>query len=385
MNFEFSDEQRLLLDTVKRANEREVEPLLESYSGDEPLPKEACLKIMKLLQPLGALGCRVPVEDGGSGLGATGMGIFCEILPFPAASLLMVQDLATTRICRGSSEELKARVVPPLLNGDRIACSCTTEPDAGSDVRSLKTKAIPSGDEYVINGVKTWISGGIVADTLVAICSMGKDEKGRNILTPFVVEKDVSPFQANSIKVAGLVQDHLSEVTFEDCHVPRGNMLVKAAGHAHRLFSQGWLSQRACSGLCSVRVGQKAIDAGIRYARGRKQFGKPIGSFQLIQGMIAEMSALLDASRLLCYRALKLCDNGIWCYKESSMAKHFAAEAALKVTNMAIEIHGAYGMSRDMAVEQYQRDARLIAFAEGTIEIQKLIHAREILGMQALM
>jgi len=382
LDFEFSEEQKILSNTLGQWVEKEADPLLAGYPADQSLPKEACQKLMGKLQPFGALGARVPVQDGGSGLGAVGAGILAESLPYCVASLANSTEVAAVRICFQGSEELKNRFVPQLLTGDKIGTSATSEPNVGSDPRGVETKAIRSGREYIINGTKIWVTNGSVSDVIIVTAATGKDKRGRNELTRFVVEKEKSPFEAREISRLGTNQAHLSEVVFTDCHVPEQNM-VGVPGDAHKVLSATWLSNRPILGLCAVRVAQNAIDAATAYAKERKQFDKVIASFQLIQSTLVEMTALVDASRLLCYRALSMVDKGRGSFKDSSIAKYFAAEAAIKVTSMAIGVHGAFGVSRESSVERLYRDARVIAFADGTPEIMKLIAGREITGIRA--
>ncbi|MBI4330149.1 MAG: acyl-CoA/acyl-ACP dehydrogenase [Chloroflexi bacterium] len=383
MDFEFTEEQKIIRDTIQRLVVKQIEPLLKEYPPDRALPKEACLRIVRLVKPLGVLAARLPAEEGGSGLGNVGAGIIAEAVPYEALSPVSATQVVCLRVSLGGNDALKKRIIPPLLAGEKLGATANTEPDVGSDPRAIATKATPDGNEYVINGTKIWSSNGSVSDILLVVASLGKDQQGRNLITPLVVERDVSPYEATEIAIMGVKQAHLSEISLRDCRVPRENLLSGAVGHAHRILTASWISQRPLFGLCCVRVARKAFETSVSYAKDRRQFGKPIASFQLIQSMLAEMDTMVEASRLLCYRALSLVDKGEWCSRESSMAKYFAAESALKVTSMAVEIHGAYGISQEFLVEKLYRDARVIAFADGTSEIQKLIVGREITGIRA--
>lgn len=383
MNFEFTEEQKLWIDALQRLVAKEIEPFLKAHPVDKPLPKEACLKIVQLVKPLGALGLRVPAELGGSGLGNVAAGILAEAIPFEALCPITATQVVCHRVSMGGTDALKKKILPPLLAGDKLAATANSEPNVGSDPRAIETKAVLVGDEYVINGTKIWSSNGSPADIMLVVASVGKDETGRSLITPFVIERDVSPFESREIKTMGVNQSHLSEIVLEDCRVPKENILAGAVGHAHRILTASWISQRPVFGLCAVRVAQKALDASLLYAKERKQFGRPIASFQLIQDMLVEMDTMIEASRLLCYKALSLVDQGKWCSKESSAAKYFACKTALKATSMAVEIHGAYGISQECQVEKLYRDARVITFADGTMEIQKLIAGRELTGLRA--
>jgi alkylation response protein AidB-like acyl-CoA dehydrogenase len=383
MDFEFTEEQKMLQATIERVIKKDIQPLMASYPEDRPIPKEACLQIMRWLQPLGALGARIPIEYGGSGLGPVGLGLFYELIPWEAFETAMTTEVTAFRISLGGTESLKLRLLPSLVSGEKIAATAVSEPDAGSDPRGIKTRAVLQGDCYVLNGKKLWLSSATVADILVVVATVGRDERGRNITTPFVVEVDKSRVETRALEIMGVNQAHLGEVTISDCLVPKNNMLAEAESHAHQMLTASWLSGRACVGLSAVQKAKKALDASVEYALRRKQFGKPIGGFQLIQAMIVEMATLIEASRLLCYKALHLAERGVWCPKESSMAKYFASETALRVTSLAVEIYGALGIAKGSPVEKLYRDARVIIFGDGTIEIQKLIVGREILGIRA--
>ncbi len=381
MDFEFNEEQKMLKTAAEEVVKKEIDPLLASYPEDKPLPKEGVVKLMRLLKPLGFLGARVPESEGGEGLSYVSGGILWEVIP-PGAALAAVNDIIALRICIGGSPELKKRVIPPILAGEKVVGSAISEPNVGSDVRGIETKAVLDGNDYVINGTKIWSSGGSVADILLAIVSLGKDKRGRNLITRLVIERDKSPFQSRDIEMIGLRQHHLAEVVFEDCRVPCQNV-VGEPGDAHTALTTSWLSQRAYLGLAGIHLAQRSLDASIAYAKDRKQFGKAIGSFQIIQEKIVEMQMLVEAGRLLAYKALSLLDKGLWPYKETSMAKIFCTEAAIKVTSMAIQIHGALGLSQEGKVEQYFRDARMLTIPDGTTEIQQLIAGRELLGIRA--
>ena len=382
MNFDFTDEQRMFKDALERVVREKIEPLLASYP-EEPLPRDACVKIREILLPLGIHGSRVPVEYGGSGLGAVGLGIAAEIIPYEAYELLMCMEVVALRMCMGGSEEMKRKYVAKIMSGEKFAASGTSEPDVGSDPRGVRTRAVLKGDRYILNGTKIWVSAGSVADYLLIVASTGKDEKGRNIITPFLVDVKESPVVVKNLNLMGIRQSHICEVFLEDVSIPKENIFPEAQGHAHRILTGTWLSQRPVVGLCNIRLAQKAYDAALKYSLERRQFGKPIASFQLVQNMLVEMRTLIDCSRLLCYRALTMFDEGKRPDVESSMAKYYACEAALRVTSLAVQVHGAFGITKEFPVEKYYRDERVLSFPDGTIEIQKLIVGRELTGIRA--
>jgi alkylation response protein AidB-like acyl-CoA dehydrogenase len=252
----------------------------------------------------------------------------------------------------------------------------------GSDVKAIQTRASLDGDDYVINGTKMWISNGTIADYVVVTCSLDR-AKGREGIIQLLVERDVSPFASREIHKLGVRSFPTAELNFDDCRVPKENLL-RAPGQGFERAMTGLNCARANAAIAAVGIAQAAIDAAISYAQQRTQFGKHIGKFQLIQEMIADMIADVDASRLLAYRAFFLMDKGVRCFKEASLAKAFATEAAVRVTSKAIQVHGAYGLAEEYPVERYFRDARCYTIPDGTTEIQKLIVAREALGMSAI-
>ena len=383
MDFNFSQEHQLFKDTLERLVTREIEPLLARYPADEPLPREACERIRELLLPMGIHGARVPTALGGTGLGALGLGIAAQTLPYEAFEPLMCIEAVALRIALAGTDEMKATVLPDLLAGRKFAGSATSEPDVGSDPRGITTRARLEGDRYILNGTKIWVSAGTLADVLLVMASTGRDDKGHNVITPFLVDVAASPVATRRHDLLGIRQSHICEVHLDNVSIPSGNMLAGAAGDAHGVLTSTWLSQRPVQALCNVRLAEKAYEAALAYALQRKQFGKPIASFQLVQDMLAEMRTLVDCSKLLCYRALTLCDAGERPHLESSMAKLYSCQSALRVTNLAVEIHGAFGASKEFPVEKYFRDERVLAFPDGTINIQKLIMGRELTGIRA--
>jgi alkylation response protein AidB-like acyl-CoA dehydrogenase len=382
MDFELDETQRLIKNAARGLVAREIEPLLAEHPPDQPLPKETVLRILRSVHPLGVLGARIPVEAGGSGLGHLSYGLVMEELPPVAALIVLAQETTATRVHLGGSPELKARFLPPLLAGARVAGSATSEPNVGSDPRGVETRAVRDGDGYVLRGRKIWVSNGSVCDVLMTVVSLGPDAGGQNQMARFLVEKVASPFEAREIEMLGLQQGHLAEVVFEGTRVPAANQLGET-GDAHGILTTTWLTARPLLGLMATHLSQRALDASVRYARERKQFGRPIGSFQLVQQMIVEMATLTETGRLLCYRALDLLDKGRRPHRESSMAKYWATEAAVRVTHLGIQVHGSYGLTKEFGMEKLYRDARMFPLPDGTTQIQQLICGRDILGIRA--
>jgi alkylation response protein AidB-like acyl-CoA dehydrogenase len=382
MDFELSDTERMVAETARRVAARDVEPVLAAHPPDRALSRAVMLDLYRAILPLGCTGARIPEVEGGAGLTHVMLGLINESLPPVLAFSLLGHESTATRIHMSGTPEQKARFLPDLLAGTRLAGTAASEPNVGSDPRGIETTAVRDGDHYILNGTKLWVTNGPILDTALVVASLGRDPSGKNLITRFVVERGESPFESREIPTVGLQQGPLGELHFRDCRVPRANMLGEP-GDAHRSLTFTWLANRPNIGLFGVHLGQKALDASIAYARQRAQFGQPIARFQLVQEMLAEMSTLIDASRLLCYRALALLDRGVWCHRESSVAKAYATEAAVRVTNLAIQLHGSYGLTREAPLEGWARDARMLTLPDGTTQIHQLIIGRELVGLRA--
>jgi len=384
MDFELTDEQKMLQDTVKRFLKQRIAPVVDEEDRKGPLGKEEARRYLEALKPFGYVGTLIPERYGGPGLTHMDWAILHEELRGCWAGLGGVVGITSSSshgISESENVELKRRVLPGLLSAKTISCTAITEPNVGSDAGAIETKAVLDGDHYVINGTKVWISNGTIADYVVVVATVDRSKGARGICQ-LLVEKEVSPFTAREIKKIGVKAFPTAELIFDNCRVPRKNLL-KAPGEGFKRALRGLTFARCNAAIASVGVAQAAINASIAYVKQRPQFGKLIGQFQLIQEMIADMVAEVEASRLLTYRAFYLLDKGQIARKEASMAKAYATEAAVKVTSKAIQVHGAYGLSEEYPVERYFRDARVYTIPDGTTEIQKLIVAREVLGLSA--
>jgi alkylation response protein AidB-like acyl-CoA dehydrogenase len=382
MDFELTDTQILLRNTARKLVVDQIEPLLARHDSQRPLPKQAVLEAYNLIQSLGFFGARIDEADGGSPLDYMSYGLLVETLPPVLTLSCMATEATAKRIQMGGTPEQKARFLPRLLGGELIAATAISEPNVGSDPRGIETTATADGDGYRLKGTKLWISNASISDLLIVVASTGRDANGRNLISRFLVERAVSPYMAREVEVIGLRQGHLSEVVLDDCYVPADNLLGET-GDAHHVLTFTWLANRVVQGLMGVHLSQRSLDACLAYAKERRQFGKVIGSFQLVQAMLADMATTIEASRLLCYQALALLDKGVWCHKQSSMAKYFATEGAIRVTNLGMQVHGAYGLTRESHLEQYHRDACMLIVPDGTTQIQQLIIGRELLGIRA--
>ncbi len=382
MDFEFTEEQRMLKESARRLMEREVTPYLDGIPPEHLLTKDEIKGLLKKLSPMQYLGATVPEEDGGGGLDFSTYTLMMEELDYRIFGLVLVTSEVAETIRVLGSETLRKKLFPPLLSGDMIACSAVSEPNAGSDIGSIETKAILDGDHYTLNGTKTWITNGSFADIALVLTTEDPD-KGPKGLSRFVVVKDDAAFEAKPIKtIGGRPMPTLGELVFKDCRIPKESRIGNP-GEGLKETLIGLQKSRCLTALNSVIIAQKAIDHALRYAKERHQFGKPIGQFQLIQSMIAEMITTTDAARLLIYRAIGRLEKGVRCAKEVSMAKYYASEVGVKVASMAIQVYGAYGYSPEYPVERLYKSAEMLTVPGGTIQMQKLVIAGEALGLPA--
>ncbi len=384
MDFQLTEEQKMLKRTAREFMEKEIIPIADEYDRRGPLSKEDATWLIRKLIPLGYLSGSLPEEYGGLNLDHISGAILSEELCRAWAGLSGVVGIAAglpRALVEAGTDEQRKSYLSAALSADIIGCAAITEPDAGSDARSIQTTAVLDGDEWILNGTKTWISNGTIADIAHVICVTDRG-KGALGMSALLVEKKVSPFTARELHKLGLRAFPTAELSFVDCRVPKGNQI----GHLGDAYQRTMYTfERARTGLCIMGVGiaQAAIDASIKYAQERKQFGRPIGSFQMIQEMICDMVTETEAARLLAYWAYDLIERGERCRKESSIAKAYGTEMAVRVTSKAIQIHGAMGLSDELPVERYFRDARTITIPDGTTQIQKLIVGRETLGIRA--
>jgi alkylation response protein AidB-like acyl-CoA dehydrogenase len=379
---QFSEEDLLLRDSARRFSVEKLAPFLASLP-DEPISKPDMLRLYQLVRPFGMLGGRVPARYGGDELTFTQMGLLYEAFPAEASMIASTSDLNAFRISQGDNQELRERYLPGILSGEIVVASAISEPNAGSDVSGIRTRAELQGDHYIVNGQKVWSSAGDAADVLIAAVACGKDERGRSLVGRLLVDKRQSTVVTRVLPMLGMRRHGMCEIFFDNCVVPKGNM-IGTPGDGDKALSASWLSHRVYIGLIAVHIAQEALDRALDYAKLRVQFGRPIGANQLIQSMLVDMSVAVETSRYLCYRALHLLDRGIDSRYASSVAKLHATEAAVKVTAHAMQIHGASGLSAEVGIEKLHRDARMLTIPDGTSEIQRLIAGRELLGINAI-
>lgn len=382
MDFQLNFEQKMVQESTRKMVEREINPIMAAHDADKPLPKAAMQKIFASCAAMGLTGARIPEEAGGTAMPALIMGLMYEQLPPAIALAVMAHEGTGSRLFNSSSPEQRERFLPGIIDGSTITCTGVSEPGVGSDPRSIKTRAVEDGDGYIIDGRKIWITNSTICDLMNVTCSVGNDERGLSQMMRFVVEREKSPFSAREIDVLGLKQGHIGEVLFEACRVPKDNAMGEA-GDAAKVLTLSWLANRPVLGLACVHLAQRALDMAVAYAADRSQFGRPINNFQLIQGLLADIAAAVTTSRLLCYYALNCIDNGERANHVSAMAKRHATVACNRAVSMAMEVHGAMGLTREMGLEQLFRDVRMFIVPDGTTQILTLIEGRELTGVPA--
>ena len=378
MDLGLNEDQRMLVDAAKKLNDRFVTPLLAAHDRDKPLPREAVLSLLRQLSDLGLTSARIPESGGGMGMKLLDYGLLVEQFPPTVGLIMQPHEATTTRIFFGGSDEQRERFVPDLIAGRRIGATGSTEPDVGSDPRGVKTTATPEGDRMLLSGRKQWISNATVCDVMYVTCRI-PDGDGGHRMGRVLVEREVSPFQVREVDMLGLRQAPLGEVLFERCDIPAANVCPDKADTA-RLLTVTWLANRPTVGLMAVHLAQKAFDMARSYAGVRKQFGKAIGAFQLVQADLAEIETLIVTARLACYHALAALDRGERANGLSAMAKRHAVDACDRAIQLAMRVHGAMGLSRELGLEQMARDVRTLAIPDGTPGILALIQGREITG-----
>jgi alkylation response protein AidB-like acyl-CoA dehydrogenase len=383
MDFGLSPEQQLLKTSVREFAEKELLPHARAWDEQQEFPREVFTK----LGELGLMGVVWPPQYGGSGMSTLDYAIVMEELSRVdagvALSVAAHNSLCSGHIYLAGSEEQKRKYLVPLAKGEQVGCWGLTESGAGSDAGGTKTTAVKRDGGWVLNGSKTFITNGRVADVAVvmAVTDASKAKKG---ISAFVVERGTPGFRSGKKEdKLGVRSSDTSELVFEDCRIPGENLLgQEGMGFVDtlRILDRG----RIGIGAWSLGIAQACLEASLRYAAGRRQFGHPIAEFQAVQFKIAEIATQVDAARLLIWRAAFLRDSGQQHTVESSMAKLFAGEAAVQIALEALQIHGGYGYIKEYPVERYLRDSKLGTIGEGTSEVQKLVIARGLLGLKGM-
>jgi alkylation response protein AidB-like acyl-CoA dehydrogenase len=366
--------------TAREFAEGEFPEIAREYDRREEFPRDLWKKACEL----GFIGLFIRKEYGGLGLGFLEFAMVMEEFwrVDPGCGNILLTAFGSELIQLYGTEEQKRRYLPPLTRGEAIMGAAITEPDAGSDILSILTRAKREGNHYVINGSKQFITNGSIANYIAVFCLVNPEAESR--LKKFgviVVETDRPGFEA--IKITGKLGIRASdtaEIRFSDVRIPKENLIGEKEGEGFPQIMQLFNINRVIAASQGVGVAQGALDKAVKHVKQRKQFGHPIGAFQAIQFKIAEMASWVEAARTLTYKAGWMLDHGKVDPKLISMAKWIAGEVGVKVTNDALQLHGGYGYIADYDIERFYRDAKIVEIYEGTKEIEKNTIAREILG-----
>ena len=379
MDFRLSDEQQLLRASVREFAEAEIRPHVMEWDETQ----QFSMDLLPKLADLGLMGIQFSEDYGGAGMSAVDYCICIEelarVCPAIALSVAAHNGLCSAHIAMFGSDDQKRTYLPRLIRGEALGAWGLTEAGAGSDAAGMRTTATRRGGEWVLNGAKSFITHGRIGGVMVVIAVTDRTLGHRGI-SAFIVEHGTPGMTAGKKEnKLGMRASDTSEVIFADCRVPAGQLLgSEGQGFVNTL--QVLDAGRIGIAALSVGLAQGAYEAARDYARERRQFGQPIAAFQAIQWKLADNATRIEASRLLTYRAAYLKDVGVRTTRESSMAKLFASEAAVKAADDCVQIHGGYGFVKDYPAEKYFRDVKLLTIGEGTSEIQRLVIARQLLA-----
>ncbi len=379
MDFELTEEQRMVQASVREFVAGEIAPRAKEYDEQARFPREQ----INGLAELGLLGMIIPEEWGGAGFDTIAYALALEEIARADASVCVIVGVTNSVCCYPilsfGTEEQKRKYLVPLAKGETLGAFCLSEPQAGSDATALRTRAVRDGDAYVINGTKSWVTSGGVAQTYIVMAVTDR-EAGKKGVTTFIVEGDTPGLSVSAIEhKMGQRASQTAEMSFADVRVPAANVLG-GEGNGLKVAFNSLDNGRIGIGALATGIAQGAFEESLKYAKERQAFGQPIAEFQAIQFKLANMATEIEAARLLTLQAAAMKDAG---HKQAgfyaAMAKLFASETANRVCADAVQIHGGNGYSRDYPVERMYRDARVTTIYEGTSEIQRIVISREIL------
>ena len=378
MNFELNEEQLQIKQSVREFAESEIRPYALEWDETQHFPEELRPKLAEL----GLLGVLFPEEYGGAGMGYVEYATIIEELGRVCGSVgLSVaahNSLCSNHLYMFGDEEQKQKYLVPLAQGESFGAWGLTESQAGSDSAGTRTNAIRSNGGWKVNGSKNFITHAITCQTLVAVAVTDKS-KGRNGISAFVFDKSMEGFRSDKKEnKVGMRASETASVVFEDCYVPEENLLGDE-GEGFFQCMQVLDGGRISIAALSVGIAQGAYEAAVKYAKERQQFGKAIAEFQAIQFKLADMATQIEAARLLTLQAAAMKDAGKTTTRQSAMAKLFASEVAVKVSEESVQVHGGYGYTKDYPAEKYWRDSKLCTIGEGTSEIQRMVIAKQLL------
>jgi butyryl-CoA dehydrogenase len=379
VDFELTEEQQMMQRMVRDFAEKEIRPIAGQLDQTGEFPWD----VIRKMGDLGLMGLPVPEEYDGCGADSVTYAIAVEEISRVSGSIAITlaahTSLGLDLIVRFGTEEQRRKYLPVLSAGKGLAAFGLTEPEAGSDAGAIRTTAVSDGADWIVNGQKVFITSGSIADVVI-IAAVTDRSAGTKGISNFLVEKGTVGFRPGRDEdKMGLKGSVTSQLFFEDCRVPGSNLLGRT-GEGFKQFLITLDGGRISIGAMAVGLAQGALEAAVKYSKERKQFGQPIGGFQAVQWMIADMATEIEAARWMVYRAAWLKDKSLRYTKEAAMAKLYASEAAERACFKAIQIHGGYGYMTEYHVERFYRDNRLTTIGEGTSEIQRLVIARQVLG-----
>jgi butyryl-CoA dehydrogenase len=377
--FYLTDDQRMIRDLARTIARERIAPHAARYDETETYPEAS----MRAIVESGLFGVWVPEAYGGSAMGCLALSLVTEEIAAACAATAtqyLDQPLGGLPILLAGSEEQKKKYLPRMATGEVLSAYSLSEPGAGSDAAGLRTTAVRTGDHYVLNGSKQWCTNGDHADVVTVFATVDPSKRAKGV-TAFLVEKGTPGFSVGKKeKKLGIRASPTVALHFTDCAVPLEQRLGEE-GEGFRIAMRTLDITRPATGSMAVGIAQAALDAAVGYARERQQFGQPIGAFQGIQFMLADMAMAVHGARLMVHHCARQVDAGIAdTTLEASMAKCFAADAAMKVTIDAVQVFGGYGYTREYPVERYMRDAKIMQIYEGTNQIQRVIIAKELLS-----
>jgi len=379
MDFELTEEQRMIQDLAQKFAQNELAPLAKECDRTERYPRELVTKASEA----GLVGSIIPEDCDGPGLGFLEQALICEQfarVDLGLCTVIMTAGFGSENIVLHGSDEQKKKWLPPLVRGEAISAGAFTEPDAGTDVAAIRTRAVRDGDEYVINGNKMFITNGTVCDFMVVLCVTNPEAESRHgRMSLIVVESDRPGVSATKIKgKMGIRASDTAEIAFEDVRVPTSN-LIGEEGRGFYQLMHFFDATRTMVAAQGVGLAQGALDKAVRYVQERKVFGRPLAANQGLQFQLAEMATRVELARAITYKAAWQVDQGRPDPSLNAMAKYYSGETAVWVCDKALQMHGGYGYIDEYDVQRFYRDAKILEIYEGAKEAEKIIIARRLL------
>ena len=378
MDFDLKEHQQMIKETARDFAEKELKPLASKADEEEALPEGP----LGQLWDIGFMGMMLPEEYGGAELDCVSYAIAVEEISRGDASFGITMSVHNSLVCQPildyGTDEQKKKYLTDLVQGKKLGAFSLTEPEAGSDAGNVQTSAVLDGDHYVINGTKIFVTSGGKADIVVLFASTDRDAKAKG-MSAFIIEKGMTGFKTGKKEdKMGMRGSDTCELIFEDCRVPKQNLLG-GEGNGFKIALKTLDGGRIGVAAQAVGIGQACLEAAVRYSKERKQFGKPICTFQAIQWMLADMATEIDAARFLTHKSAFLKDKGLRYSKEAAQAKLFASETAVRAAINAVQVHGGYGYMKEYEVERHFRDSKLTEIYEGTSEVLRMVIAASLL------